>query len=224
MESASAGRATVRRRRPRKGDLKERAILESAERLLAQKPLRDIAIDELARSAGISRPAFYFYFESKDAVLRALVERLAETAYAASERWHSETGEPPEESVRQAIAQTARLWQEHGPVLRAAVQMWETAPRAHRFWEEIVSRFVEASAARIRRDRRAGLAPDEGPSAKALATALIWMNERCFYTASLGAEPTLGERELVATLTTVWMRAVYRADHPSQDGRRQRSS
>jgi AcrR family transcriptional regulator len=220
MESSSPGTATPRRRRPRKGDLKERAILERAERLLAEKPLSDIAIDELARAAGISRPAFYFYFESKDAVLQSLVERIGEAAYAASERWHSYAGEPPEESIREAIAASARLWQEHGPVLRAAVQAWETAPDANRFWEDIVSRFVDASATRIRRERRSGLAPDDGPSAKALATALIWMNERCFYTASLGADPTLGERELVATLTTIWLRAVYGSERPSQNGRR----
>jgi AcrR family transcriptional regulator len=220
MERSTATAATTRRRRPRKGDLKERAILERAETLLAEKPLGEVAIDELARAAGISRPAFYFYFESKDAVLQALVERLAEAAYAASERWHSDGDESPEESIRQAITETARLWQTHGPVLRAAVQAWETAPEAHRFWEEIVGRFVDASAARIRRERRAGAAPEEGPSAKALATALIWMNERCFYTASLGADPTLGERELVATLTAVWMRAVYGTDRPVRDARR----
>jgi AcrR family transcriptional regulator len=220
MEGTPAGPATARRRRPRKGDLKENAILECAERLLAEKPLSDIAIDQLARAAGISRPAFYFYFESKDAVLQALVERLAEAAYAASEHWHEDTGGAPEESIREAIAATARLWQEHGPVLRAAVQTWETAPEAHRFWEEIVSRFVEASAGRIRRERRAGNAPDVGPSAKSLATALVWMNERCFYTASLGVEPTLGERDLVATLTAVWMRAVYGTERSAQNGRR----
>jgi AcrR family transcriptional regulator len=217
---ASPGTTTARRRRPRKGDLKEKAILESAERLLAEKTLGDIAIDQLARAAGISRPAFYFYFESKDAVLQALVERLAEAAYAAAEHWHEDSGDPPEETIREGIAASARLWQQHGPVLRAAVQAWETAPESHRFWEEIVSRFVDASAGRIRRERRAGRAPEDGPSAKALATALVWMNERCFYTASLGAESTLGERELVATLTAVWMRAVYGIERPTLDGRR----
>jgi hypothetical protein len=82
------------------------------------------------------------------------------------------------------------------------------------FWEQIVTGFIEASSEQIRRERRAGLAPDNGPSARALATALIWMNERCYYTASLGLDASLRERELVNTLTTVWLRAVYGSDNP----------
>src|SRR5579875_2472172 len=56
------------------GDERERAILETAERLLADRPLKDISVDDLARGAGISRPTFYFYFASKDAVALSLFE------------------------------------------------------------------------------------------------------------------------------------------------------
>ena len=40
------------------GDERERAILESAERLLEEKPLNGISVDDLAKGAGISRPTF----------------------------------------------------------------------------------------------------------------------------------------------------------------------
>jgi len=108
---------------------KERTILATCERLLGEKPLHEIGVDELAAGADISRPSFYFYFESKNAVLRALVERLAE----------------------------------------------ET---------------------------------------EALAKALIWMNERCFYTNSLGTEPSLSDDELVPTLTAVWLRSIFASFTP----------
>jgi hypothetical protein len=77
------------------------------------------------------------------------------------------------------------------------------------FWEEITAGFVQAAADQIEREREAGLAPPGPTSAKALATALIWMNERCFYTALLEADPSLEPDELVDTLTTVWLRSVY---------------
>ena len=54
------------------GDDRELAILTTAERLLAERPLSAISVDDLARGAGISRPTFYFYFASKDAVLLTL--------------------------------------------------------------------------------------------------------------------------------------------------------
>jgi AcrR family transcriptional regulator len=213
-ESVSGGGVTAPRRRgPRKGDLKEQAILETAERLLAERPLDDIGIDELARGADISRPTFYFYFESKGAVLRALIDRITEEAYATAE-WLGRTDMAPREAIQKSLEGTAKLWREHGPVLRAAVEAWGTVPELRLFWEQVIAGFVEASAEQIKRERRAGVAPNGGPSAKALATALVWLNERCFYTASVGADPALSEREMIGTLSTIWLRAIYRDDDP----------
>ena len=203
-----AALSSPRRRGPAKGDLKEQAILETCERLLGERPLQDITVDELAAGAGISRPSFYFYFESKDAVLRALVEGIADEMYRESERWLERGEGPPAEIAMRSIEAGARLWQEHGPVLRAANQAWGTVPGMRAFWEDTIRRFVEQSARSIREERGAGDAPD-GPDPEALAKALIWMNERCFYTSSLGLGPALSHEELVPTLTAIWLRAIY---------------
>jgi AcrR family transcriptional regulator len=95
--------ASARRRRPSRGDLKEHAILETAERLLAEKSIHEIGVDELAQGAKISRPSFYFYFESKFAVLQALVDRVVQETYAEAERWLEREQEAPEEAVRRSI-------------------------------------------------------------------------------------------------------------------------
>src|ERR687893_1824515 len=72
------------RRTPRpSGDERQMAILATAERLLEDRTLSEISIDDLARGAGISRPTFYFYFSSKDAVLLALLDRVVEEARAS---------------------------------------------------------------------------------------------------------------------------------------------
>ena len=75
-----------RGRRPARpsGDDRELAILATAERLLAERPLAAISVDDLARGAGISRPTFYFYFPSKDAVLLTLLDRVVAEADAAT--------------------------------------------------------------------------------------------------------------------------------------------
>ena len=41
------------------------------------------------------------------------------------------------------------------------------------------------------------------------------MSERCYYMASLGAEPSVTDDELSETLTTVFLRAIYGTDRPS---------
>jgi TetR/AcrR family transcriptional regulator, ethionamide resistance regulator len=192
-----------RRARPRKGDLKEEAILATCERLLGEKPLAEIGVDELAAGAGISRPSFYFYFESKNAVLGALVQRLADSLYAEAASWLARTDEDPEVTISRSIDAAADQWREHGPVLRAAVEAWGTIPELQAFWEDIIQRFVDQSAARIAEERVSDA------EAERLAKALIWMNERCFYMSSLGAGPSLTDEELVPTLTAIWHRAIF---------------
>jgi AcrR family transcriptional regulator len=206
----------ARRRRPRKGDLKEQAILDTAVELLAERSFDEIGVDELARGAGISRPTFYFYFESKQAVLRALVEQLTQQAFTSSE-WltGADEDQPPEEAIRSGIELGAKLWQDHGPVLRAGFDTWGSVPDLRPFWEAITTQFVDAAAEQIKAARSAGFAPNGPPSARAMATALIRMSERCYYMASLGVEPSLSDKELTTTLTTVYLRTIYGTDSPS---------
>ena len=75
LSSATDARpARGRRTRRPTGDDRERTILETAEHLLEERPIHEISVDDLARGAGISRPTFYFYFPSKEAVLLTLLE------------------------------------------------------------------------------------------------------------------------------------------------------
>ena len=170
-------------------------------------------MDELAAGAGISRSSFYFYFESKHAVLRALVDGLADELDGGPRAGCGARGDPPELAVSRSIGAAAKQWREHGPVLRAAVQAWGTVPELRAFWDDTVRRYVEQSAAQIAEERGTGAAPG-GPDADALASALIWMTERCCYTTSLGAGPALPEDELVPTLTAIWVRSIYASVTP----------
>jgi AcrR family transcriptional regulator len=212
--SAMPARRTARaarRRTPRKGDLTEQAILDTAERLLAERPLSEIAIDELARGAGISRPSFYFYFESREAILRALSERMSEALYRSSQVWLRRADESPAEAIRRALEANVVLWREHAPVLRATLQASERDAELRRFWDDVWRRFVDATAEQIERERAAGLAPPT-PAARPLASALITMNHQSFYQASLSRRPAKAYRELVDVLVTVWLRSIYGAD------------
>ncbi len=84
MSSANQPPAIRRRRSTRpSGDERQLAILGPAERLLKERPLADISVDDLASGAGISRPTFYFYFASKEAVLHTLLEHAIAEADAA---------------------------------------------------------------------------------------------------------------------------------------------
>jgi AcrR family transcriptional regulator len=205
---------TSRRRGERRGDVTERAILETAERLLSERPLSQISVEELARGAGISRPSFYFYFESREAVLRALAEGLTDALYRAAERWLDPGDRSPAEATRLAISENLDLWQKHGPVLRAVVRARETDPEIRRLWGEFVRRYVNAFADHIEHEREAGRAPSGPPSARDLAIVLLNMSDRTWYETALVRRSQAAQKALVDTMTTVWLRAVYLSDDP----------
>src|SRR5258707_15653352 len=96
-EAQSAKRAAI-----------EAAVLAATEELLADgNAFADLGIEQIARRAGISRTAFYFYFSDKRELLMRLTEDAAEALYAVADRWWS-TGEPGE--VREALVGLVALY------------------------------------------------------------------------------------------------------------------
>ena len=112
--------------------------------------------------------------------------------------------------IRRALADNLALWRERGPILRALYDMRNGDPENAALWRGIARRYVDATAAQIEREREAGLAYPAPPEARQLAAALTGMNLRAFYDASHRSPSPQGDRELVQTLATVWLRTVYR--------------
>src|SRR5215207_7679869 len=145
MSQPAGAAPATRRRKPRKGDLTSQAILDTAERLLEQRPLDEIAVDELTTGAGISRSTFYFHFESREAVLYALAERITDDLYRSASVWLRRGGESP-----------------------AAARARDTDPQLRRFWAEVGRRFIDSAAEQIEGERAAGLALPGPPPARSL--------------------------------------------------------
>jgi len=183
------------------------SILDAAERLLAERPLAELTVADLLRAAGVARGSFYFYFESKEAVVAALLERIIDEVHDASLPWLDRGDTEPTEALGAAIGGSLALWRRHAPVMRATVESWQTTPAIRELWGEVLERFAAESAAQIEKDRAAGVAPD-GPPARSLGWALVAMNERSFYFAVADGEPEQDD-ELAETLTSIWVSSIY---------------
>jgi AcrR family transcriptional regulator len=201
--------AAAQRRGARGGETRDvaAAILDAAERLLGQRGLAELTVADVLEAAGVSRGSFYFYFDSKEAVVAALLERIVDEIHAASLPWLDRGDTPPEQALREAIEGSLALWRRHAPVLRSTVETWQAVPEIRELWGEVLDRFTTAAAAQIEKDRAAGVAVP-GPPADALAGALVAMNERCFYFAVVAGAPESDER-LVGALMWVWLTSVY---------------
>lgn len=196
-------------RRPTKGDLTARAILDTAAQLLETRSLREIGIDELTAGAGVSRSTFYFHFESRDAVLYALSEQVLREIYASGIVWFRRNDEEPGAAVRRALTATVALWRKHGGVLRASVRGRETDPRLTELWLQVARRFMRSTAVQIESERRAGLALAGPPSAQVLARVLVLMNETTCYHQTLAMPSEKWDADIAETLSAVWLRSIY---------------
>jgi AcrR family transcriptional regulator len=202
--------AAVRGRRPVRpsGDDRELAILATAERLLAERPLSTISVDDLARGAGISRPTFYFYFASKDAVLLTLLDRVVAEADAATRDAFGVPATGPREGWRRAITAYYETFRAHRPLTLAWAEARSTNAEVRRLWARVFEEWVLQCATAIEAERNRGAAP-AGLPARDLAVALTSMNERVLYATFSGDGPAVAESDVVDVLLEIWLSAVY---------------
>jgi AcrR family transcriptional regulator len=202
--------STTRSRRPVRpsGDDRELAILSTAERLLAERPLSAISVDDLARGAGISRPTFYFYFASKDAVLLTLLDRVVAEADAATQSAFGGRPTGPREGWRRAITAYYETFRAHRALTLAWSQARSTNAEIRELWAQVFEGWVHRCAEAIDAERRRGAAP-AGPPARDIAVALTSMNERVLYATFTGDGPAVAEPGAVDVLLEIWLRAIY---------------
>ena len=188
MTTASTARSGRGRRSTRpSGDDREAAILATAERLLEDKKFADISVDDLAKGAGLSRPTFYFYFPSKDAVLLTLLDPLIQQADTGFDGADADTCPPIRDAPSARASRTFfTAFGSHRVVARAGTEALASSPDVRAVWSAFMQKWIDQTAALIEAERARGAAPDT-IAAHDLATSLNLMNERTM-TATLVAE------------------------------------
>jgi AcrR family transcriptional regulator len=201
---AARGRRTARP----SGDDRELAILSTLERLLADRPFAEISVDDLAKGAGISRPTFYFYFPSKDAVLLTLFERVLAEADATFEGHAGDYATEPTRAWRDGIYAFFEPLRAHLAVALAGVAATAANVEIRELWSTFMQKWVDRTAAVITAERARGAAPDSVP-AQDLATALNLMNERTMFASYTAQKPAIVEDAALDTLVHVWITSIY---------------
>lgn len=191
------------------GDERQQAILDTAERLLAERSLSEISVDDLAKGAGLSRPTFYFYFASKDAVLLTLFEQMmaeADTIFD-SVAGSLSTGDPLV-TIRTGIRGFLTAFGKHRAVTLAGAAAKPVYPEFRAGWSGFMQRWVDHTAVLIESERERGAAPITLPATD-IAVSLNLMNERAMYAALADEPPALADEKVVDTLAHIWFTTIY---------------
>lgn len=197
-----------RRRRRRTPEVARAEILDSAEAMLRERPFRDLTVEEVMAPTGMAKSSFWVYFRDRHDLVAQVVARLGLALGDMTDRWLLGNGEA-EADARAAIEGVVGVFVEHGPVLRAIADAGASDERLDGLYRGLVARFVDATAAHIRREQRAGRIRQ--CDARETARALILMNER-YLSEVFGRGPAPSRARAAEVLFWIWWRALYVTD------------
>lgn len=206
--AAQASQHRGRRNARPSGDDRELAILTTAEALLENRPLADISVDDLARGAGISRPTFYFYFPSKEAVLLTLLDRVVNEADTAVESLMGNSDADRDTMWRTGINVFFETFGSHKAVARASQAARASSTEVRELWSTFMQKWIAYTAEVIEAERGRGAAPVTLP-AQELATALNLLNERTLFASFAAEQPSVPEAQVLDTLVHIWVSSIY---------------
>ena len=206
---------SVSRRRRRRPEEAERAILAAARSFLESNPFREMTVEGVMARTGLSRPAFYAYFRDRYDLVTRLLEGIGGLLFAVDRRWLVGAEESRKEAsvvLADALRRGAETFVLYGPVLRAISDAASQDVRVEEVYRYgLIERLVVSVAARIERDVEAGLSPDD-LDPEETARALVLMTERYLLDA-FGKPEERTSREktgaVVEALVSVWVRTLY---------------
>lgn len=195
----------VDRRSVNRGDQRRAALLRACDELLREQTLEEVNVAEISRRAGVTRSAFYFYFESKAAAVLALMAELYDDASDATDLLVKAEGEPAQR-IGQVIRTLFDSVDRTPHTYRALLEARAASPSVRELWDAGRADFTGMVAEMIERERAASHAPD-GPDAAALAAVLLDVNDHALERHALGAGPP--REQHVDALTHLWMTSIY---------------
>lgn len=148
-------RAAKTQRRTRIQEEKEEQILEAALEVFSSHGFRGSTIDQIAEVAGMSKPNLLYYFRTKEAMHRALIERVLDTWLDPLREFDAE-GNPAAE-IRSYIRRKLEMARDFPRESRLfANEILQGAPRIEDELKGPLKELVDEKAAVIRAWAKAG--------------------------------------------------------------------
>jgi AcrR family transcriptional regulator len=181
------------------------AILNAALDFIWSRPFREMTVNELMASTGVSRSAFYQYFNDLNDVMESLLKILQEEILNVDESWLMGVGDPAD-LLRETLSGLVDVCYERGPFLRAITDAATTDNRIEEAWMDFLSSLDDAGAAIMESDQTQGLIPafDADPVIFALNRLNAYTMTHAF-----GQHPRKAKEPVLEALERIWISTLY---------------
>ena len=181
------------------------AILNAALDFLWSHPFRDMTVNSLMASTGLSRSAFYQYFQDLHELMEILLDALNNDVMAATGSWFTGVGDPVV-LLNESLDGLVKVCYHEGPILRAITDAATTDKRLEKAWTQFVKQFNDGVTTRIEADQAQGLIPDF--DARPVAIALNLMDAYTVIEA-FGRRPRSKPEPVQEALVRIWISTLY---------------
>lgn len=104
----------------RRGDRQRQAIVQAVRELLVEKPFAELSVSTISDRAGVARSGFYFYFDSKYAVLAQILGEAAQELEELTQHFAPRAAdETPAQFAKRMVGSAAAVYAHNDPVMSA---------------------------------------------------------------------------------------------------------
>lgn len=188
-----------------KSDRTRAAIMDSAIEFIWTHPFRDLTVGKLMTSAGLSRSAFYQYFNDLHDLMESLLNMLLNEVFAVTGSWFEGVGDPIA-LLKDSLSGLVDVCYTFGPILRATDEAAAYDKQLEKAWKKFVGQFDDAVTARIEADQEQGLITNF--DARPVAIALNRLDAYTLIEA-FGQRPRSNKEPVLEALTKIWVSTLY---------------
>jgi AcrR family transcriptional regulator len=201
----------------RRGDKQRQAILQAVRDLLQEKPFDELSVSTISVRAGVARSGFYFYFDSKYAVLAHLMAEAAQELEELTEYFAPrQPDESPEQFAKRMVRSAAAVYTHNDPVVTAcnAARHTDSEIRAilEQQFEAVLRQIIAIVEAEIADGTAHPISDDVPTLVRTLAgtTSLMLTGDPLL----VGREGAQGDMERrVRVLEQLWLHALWGGAH-----------
>ena len=203
------------RRPPSRGDRQRAVILDAVAELLRTVPIADLSVSRIAEQAGVTRPAFYFYFDSKHAAVAAALQQVwADMEVATAGLDDFDFQEPSGVFSSRMIDNAVAVWRRHAPLLTACAQA--TDPQLTAIWDEFVGGLVSRLTRFVERVHAAGALLPVSRDLHALVDSRVGATIWVLLDEVRRPRPEFDARRL-ATVRRLWLASIWGSETAQPD-------
>jgi AcrR family transcriptional regulator len=156
--------STPEARRTR-GDRQRDAIVNAVRDLLQEGSFADLSVSAISERAGVARSGFYFYFDSKYAVLAVILadagEMLDQLTHHFAPR---EPGESPEAFAKRMVGSAVAVYANDDPVLTACAVARNTDAQIREMMDDFYDSVIDKLITLLEQDPDAKPISDDLPA------------------------------------------------------------